>query len=160
MFSSCLTLCKPTDYSPPGSSVRRLSQARILERVAVSSCRGSSRPGDWPCVTCVSCTGRWVLYHWAPWAALAFPKEEGILPADCLRIFELQQQLCPGSPASCLPWQPWKFHVSQLLKFSFSLHTRIHSIGSVLLEQRSATLGTSLLGTRPHSRRLSSRRAS
>ena len=34
---SCLTLCDPLDYSPPGSSVQRIFQARILEWVAISS---------------------------------------------------------------------------------------------------------------------------
>ena len=28
---SCLTLCDPMDYSPPGSSVHEILQARILE---------------------------------------------------------------------------------------------------------------------------------
>ena len=42
----CPTLCDPTDCSPPGSSVRGISQARILEWVAVPSSRGSSRPRD------------------------------------------------------------------------------------------------------------------
>ena len=37
----------PTDCSPPGSSVRGILQARILEWVAISSCRGSSQPRDW-----------------------------------------------------------------------------------------------------------------
>ena len=32
---SCLTLCDPIDCSPPGSSVRGISQARMLEWVAV-----------------------------------------------------------------------------------------------------------------------------
>ena len=32
---SCLTLCDPVDYSPPGSSVQGILQARILEWVAV-----------------------------------------------------------------------------------------------------------------------------
>ena len=36
------TLCDPMDYSPPGSSVHGIFQARILEWVAISSCRGSS----------------------------------------------------------------------------------------------------------------------
>ena len=35
-LQSCLTLCDPTDCSPPGSSVREISQARILEWVAIS----------------------------------------------------------------------------------------------------------------------------
>ena len=33
---SCPTLCDPMDYSPPGSSVHRISQARTLEWVAIS----------------------------------------------------------------------------------------------------------------------------
>ena len=33
----CLTVCDPIDCSPPGSSVREILQARIQERVAVSS---------------------------------------------------------------------------------------------------------------------------
>ena len=36
----CPTLCKPMDCSPPGSSVNRISQARILEWVGISSSRG------------------------------------------------------------------------------------------------------------------------
>ena len=32
----CLTLCDPMDYSPPGSSVHGILQARILEWVAIS----------------------------------------------------------------------------------------------------------------------------
>ena len=40
------TLCTPMDQSPPGSSVHGILQARILEWVAVSSCRGSSQPRD------------------------------------------------------------------------------------------------------------------
>ena len=36
-LQECLTLCDPKDYSPPGSSVRGLFQARILEWVAIPS---------------------------------------------------------------------------------------------------------------------------
>ena len=42
----CLTLWDPTDYSPPGSSVHRILQARILEWVAIPFSRGSSHPRD------------------------------------------------------------------------------------------------------------------
>ena len=42
----CPTLCDPLEYSPPGSSVHGILQARILERVAISFSRGSSRPRD------------------------------------------------------------------------------------------------------------------
>ena len=41
-----LTLCDPMDYYLSGSSVHRILQARILERVAISFSRASSRPRD------------------------------------------------------------------------------------------------------------------
>ena len=62
---SCPTLWDLTTCSPPGSSVHGIFQARKLEWVAISSSRGSSRPKDWTHVSCVSCTGRRILYHWA-----------------------------------------------------------------------------------------------
>ena len=40
-LQSCPTLCDPIDGSP-GSSVRRILQARILECVAIPFSRGSS----------------------------------------------------------------------------------------------------------------------
>ena len=43
---SCPTLCDPMDCSPPGFSVHGILQARILEWVASSFSRGSSRPRD------------------------------------------------------------------------------------------------------------------
>ena len=36
LLQSCPTLCNPMDSSPPGSSVHRIPQARILEWVAIS----------------------------------------------------------------------------------------------------------------------------
>ena len=54
------------DCSPPGSSVRGISQARILEWVAIFFSRRPFWPRDW---TLISCIGRWILYHWATWEA-------------------------------------------------------------------------------------------
>ena len=51
-----MTLCDPMDCSPPGSSVRGLSQARILEWVAISFSKGLSRPRDQTHVSLVFCT--------------------------------------------------------------------------------------------------------
>ena len=56
------SFCDPMDCSPPGFSVPGISQARILEKVAISFSRGSSQPRD---LTQVSCISRWILYHWA-----------------------------------------------------------------------------------------------
>ena len=43
---SCVTLCSPMDCSLPGSSIRGIFQARVLEWVAISFSRGSSRPRE------------------------------------------------------------------------------------------------------------------
>ena len=51
---SCLTLCDPMDCSPPRSSVRGVLQARILEWVAISFCKGSSRLRDWTWISCTA----------------------------------------------------------------------------------------------------------
>ena len=51
---SCVRLfCDPMDCSPPGSSVHGISQARILEWVAISFSRESSRPRDRTWVCCI-----------------------------------------------------------------------------------------------------------
>ena len=44
---SCLTLCDPMDCSPPGSSVHKISYARMVKWVAISSSRASSCLRDW-----------------------------------------------------------------------------------------------------------------
>ena len=51
-------------FSTPCSSVLGTFQARILEWGAISSSRGSSHPRDWTIISCVSCIGRWIFYHW------------------------------------------------------------------------------------------------
>ena len=70
------------DCSLPWSSVRGISQARILEWVAICFPRGSSQPRD---RTHISYTGRQILSHWAvgPWNkyfifAVRVLSEEGI----------------------------------------------------------------------------------
>jgi len=42
----CPILCEPMDYNIPDSSVRGILQARILEWVAISFSKVSSRPRD------------------------------------------------------------------------------------------------------------------
>ena len=49
----CLTVCNLMDYSPPGYSVHGISQARILEWVAISFSRGSSWPRDQTHFSCI-----------------------------------------------------------------------------------------------------------
>ena len=53
------TLCNPMDCSSPGSSIHGILQARILEWVAISFSRGSSRPRYQTCL--LHC--RQILYY-------------------------------------------------------------------------------------------------
>ncbi|CAN0296105.1 unnamed protein product [Rangifer tarandus platyrhynchus] len=44
---SCPALCEPMDYSPPGSSVHWILQARRREWIAMPSSKRSSQPRPW-----------------------------------------------------------------------------------------------------------------
>ena len=60
---SSLIFCDPMNCSPLGSAVQRISQARILEWVAISFSRGSSQLRD---RTEVSCVAGVFFTDWAP----------------------------------------------------------------------------------------------
>ena len=62
----------PWTCNPPGSSVHGISQARILERVAISFSRGSSWPRDRGSISCID---RWILYHCTTWEAQTHHKK-------------------------------------------------------------------------------------
>ena len=51
-------LTKYLDCSLTRSSIHGISQARILEWVAMPSSRGSSGPRDGTCISCASCSGK------------------------------------------------------------------------------------------------------
>ena len=58
LLQSCLTLCKPMDCSPPGSSVHGILQVKILEWIAISFSRRSSQPRDRTPLTSPALAGR------------------------------------------------------------------------------------------------------
>ena len=58
----CSTL-RPHGLWPSGSSVHRISQARILEWVAISFSKRFSRRRDQTRISCVSCIDRRIVYH-------------------------------------------------------------------------------------------------
>ena len=62
---SCPTLCDPMDCSLPGSSVHGIFQAIVLEWIAISFSRGSSRPRDRTQVSCIIGT------HFTVWSTSA-----------------------------------------------------------------------------------------
>ena len=55
----------PVDCSTLGSSVHGISQARILEWIAISFSRGSCQPRDQSHISCISCTAGGFLTDWA-----------------------------------------------------------------------------------------------
>ena len=79
-FSSILAWRIPWTEEPGGlyivhriaksqTRLKWLSTHAIIECVAISSSRGSSRIWEWTPISCISCIGRRVLYHWATWEA-------------------------------------------------------------------------------------------
>ena len=87
-LQSCLTLGDPKHCSVSGSSVHGIFPARILEWVAMPFSSGSSQRRDWTHVSCISCTGRQVLYHWAT-------GEAWTLGYMCLFELWFLQDVCP-----------------------------------------------------------------
>ena len=72
------------DYSPPGFSVHGILQARILEWVACSSCRGSSPPRDQTGVSYIA--GRFLSLSHQVAAAAAAAKSLQSCPTLCSPI--------------------------------------------------------------------------
>ena len=62
-LQACSTLCNTMVRNPPCSSEHGISQARILEWVAMPSSRGPSQPRDGTSVSYVSCIDRQALYQ-------------------------------------------------------------------------------------------------
>ena len=60
------TLSNPMDYNPPDSSVHGIIQARILEWVAISFCRGSCQPRHRTCISGLFYINRWILTTESP----------------------------------------------------------------------------------------------
>ena len=92
----------PMDYSPPGSSIHRILQARILEWVANPFSRGSSQPRDRTHVSCMQ-----ILYYLNHQGSLIllqgiYPRKKKTLiskdmcaplfPAALLTITKIQKQ--------------------------------------------------------------------
>ena len=83
---SHLTLCNPMDCRPPGSSVHRILQVRILEWVAMPSSRGSSQPRDRTQVSCIA--GRSQLSH------MSHQGKPRVCPNSCPLLVMRQKMRC------------------------------------------------------------------
>jgi len=101
----CPTFIGPINCSPSDSSVHRISQARLLEWVAISSSKGSSQPRD---QTHISSIGRWILYHCTSWEAH---------PSDQIYVVVVQPssrvQLCV-TPWTAAGWVSLSLTISRI----------------------------------------------
>ena len=78
------------DCSLPGSCLHGVSQARILEWIAISFSRGSSRPRDW---TPLSWIVRWILYCWATREAPAQGSIQWILANEWMNLHHASESI-------------------------------------------------------------------
>ena len=136
---SHVRLCDPTDYSPQGSSVYGILQARILERVAISTFRRSSWPRDQTCVSCL-------LFWQASSLSLVPPGKPQRCPAAAAAAAKLLQScptLCdsidgspPGSPvpgilqARSLEWVSISFSNAWKWKVKVKLLSRVQLLAT------------------------------
>ena len=119
----CLTFCDLMDCSLPGSSVHGIFQARILERVAISSSRGSPGPRDQTQVCCIS--------YIAGGFFTAEPSGKPYFVYSSVYMRRRQRQATPVLlPGKSLGWRslvgysPWGYEESDTtgrLHFHFSL---------------------------------------
>ena len=82
------------DCSPPGSSAHGISQAKILEWIAISFSRGSFPLRDWAQISCGSCIGRRILHHCGILYHLGNPKEIASCPSEDTEWTEVAHS-CP-----------------------------------------------------------------
>ena len=116
---SCPTLYGPMDCSPPGSSVLGISQARILEWVAISCSREISNPRD---QTHVCYIGRQILYPRATLEAQIRNKghSEYFMLDSSPNHLPLHH---PGLWKNCLP-QNWSLLPKRLGRFTSSIENQ------------------------------------
>ena len=112
------------DCRPPGSSTHGISQARILEWLAISFSVGSSPPRGG---TLISCIGRRVLYHWATREAhiystwLIIKSEKAMATHSSTLAWKISWMEEPGRLQSMGALRVWHDRAT-----SFSLFTFMH----------------------------------
>ena len=102
---SCPTLCHPMDCSLPGSSVHGISQARILEWVAIPS------PGDLPTQGLTS-----HLLHWQA-GPLQLSKPPGNIMVCLWSVLRVRHNLVTEQQQQSITWA-WQAPASSFWKVS------------------------------------------
>ena len=112
---------------PPGSSVHGISQAVILEQVAISFSRVSSQPRD---QIHVSCIDRWILYHWATREAPCNRQSssKNITHISRHQVFIKEMTTHSGTVAGRIPWteEPGRLQSMGLQRIRHDWVTNFH----------------------------------
>ena len=128
------------DCSPPGSSVRRIIPTRILDRVAISSSRGSSQRRDQTVLLCVSCMGSRFFTTESPWKPPEISQFQNVCWLSCWQ--SLPGRYWAQSPShSHLPGLWW-----QVIREAPSQSSHFPLIPSHQIPQPWPGLGTALWG--------------
>ena len=115
LTQSCPTLCDPMDGSLPGSSIHEISQARILEWVAIPFSRGSSRPRNWTHISYIA--GR----YFTVWATR---EAQRICWGICsYQIKSLTLYLWGTTPGGSTQWEGGSLESSTMLGWMAGSHT-------------------------------------
>ena len=118
-FQSCPTLCDPVDQSPPGSSVQATLPARILEWVAVPSCRDLPNPEIKPTSPMTPALADGFFTNGTAWEAPALCK---YIPAQLVFSYYYFLPIFGGSP--------WASLVAQMVKNLPAMQeTQVQSLG-------------------------------
>ena len=87
---SCPVLCNLMDWSPPGSSVHGILQARILEWVAILFSRWSSWPRDPTWVSCIA--GRFFITE-PEWSFTLYSKTTQLQLQEKAKVFTMASEV-------------------------------------------------------------------
>ena len=109
---SCPTLSNPMVWSPPGSSIHGIFQARILKWVVMPFSRGSSQPRDWTQVSCIA-SGFFTV-----WATTLHSVQFSSVAQSCPTLWDPMNRSTPGLPV---------YH--QLLEFT---QTHAHRVSDAI----------------------------
>ena len=128
---SCPTLWGPMDCSPPGSSIHRIFQARILEWGSIFYSRGSSQLMDWTCISYISDIAGRFLSLAPPGQPGAILQRQNILPLPLPHLTVLEKK---GSKASSQP-PPEIVPVTWITPFFLGVEAPVYSWWSLLWKE-------------------------
>ena len=134
-FQLCPTLSSLMDYSPPGSSIHGIPQARRLERVVGAFLQGILHTqGSNPHFLHISCTGRQVLYH------LGSPLKRYMHPNTHSSIIYNSQIWKQYKCSSTDEWiKMWCFIYVYIYMYMY-IYTHTHTHSAILLSHKNEIL--------------------